>query len=659
MKLWRLRALAAIPLAAAFYFQPGVGALTAHGMSYSQLNTIQKRILSGQATLEFNPAGEKASSSAGAQYTPVGTPNRSAASGTSVQPASSSYQPSGAAGCSQTLGANVKVNQNCLNLSDADLQGRSQAQNETSIAIDPNNPNHIISSYNDYRRGDGNCGISYSMDGGLTWADSTAPTGFVRGTAYGGVAREYFEAAGDTAVGFDNRGNAYLQCQMFDRPGVTNNQDLSSAVYVYRATQNGGASWNFTGRPVVEFNDTAGAGTTLIDKPMMAVDHSSISGHPNRVYVTWTDFASDGTAYIYEAHSDDYGESFSSPVVVSGDLPSLCTQTYRLATPHGSCNENQYSDPFLGPGGALYVAYSNFNNTPTGGATNCDPGGASQCENYNQVLLAKSTDGGDTFGTPVLVANYYDLPDCATYENGQDPGRGCVPEHGPGNNSYFRASNYPSGTVDPYSTSRVIVTVGSYINTASKESSGCSPAGLSPYGINLYNGVKTNCSNHILVSESQNYGASFSGASTNARSMTVTNATHNADQWFQWAASTPGSTTKMVVSYYDRQYGSDETTGYSDFTLATSTKASEFTTWAGARVTSASMPPPTEFSGLFWGDYTGVDAINNGHPSWSDTRNEDLILCPGASSPTACSFSGSNASVANDQDVFSQGVTLP
>ena len=31
---------------------------------------------------------------------------------------------------------------------------------------------------------------------------------------------------------------------------------------------------------------------------------------------TWTFFDGDGTAYIYGAYSNDYGETFSSPVVV-------------------------------------------------------------------------------------------------------------------------------------------------------------------------------------------------------------------------------------------------------------------------------------------------------------------------------------------------------
>jgi hypothetical protein len=73
----------------------------------------------------------------------------------------SNYFPRSEDGCASTLDStNIKVNQNCLNVTDADLQGRGQAQNETSIAVDPSNPKHIVASYNDYRRGDGTCGVS-------------------------------------------------------------------------------------------------------------------------------------------------------------------------------------------------------------------------------------------------------------------------------------------------------------------------------------------------------------------------------------------------------------------------------------------------------------------------------------------------------------------
>src|SRR3954454_2444664 len=127
-------------------------------------------------------------------------------------------------GCPVNRGSNVRVNQNCLNLTDPDLQGRGQAQNETAIAQDPGNPRRMVSSSNDYRRGDGNCYSYFSADGGRSWQDSTPPMGFTRGAAFGNVARQYWQAGGDTSVAFDTRGNAYLSCQMFNRgEGVSNN----------------------------------------------------------------------------------------------------------------------------------------------------------------------------------------------------------------------------------------------------------------------------------------------------------------------------------------------------------------------------------------------------------------------------------------------------
>src|SRR5262249_14370161 len=86
--------------------------------------------------------------------------------------ATGTYQPSGQAACAELRGNNAKVNQNCQNVTDPDLAGRGQAQNETAIAIDPNNKNHVIASQNDYRRGDGNCYGAYSLDGGRNWNDT-------------------------------------------------------------------------------------------------------------------------------------------------------------------------------------------------------------------------------------------------------------------------------------------------------------------------------------------------------------------------------------------------------------------------------------------------------------------------------------------------------
>jgi hypothetical protein len=615
-------------------------AIAQDGSGASRLTSIQKRHLSGFASFALSPefAPNKALNLKDKEDVgglgPAMTPN---------------YLPASNGDCDPDRGSNVKVNRNCLNLSDSDLQGRGQSQNETSIAQDPKAPDHLVASYNDYRRGDGNCGAGWSVNGGKTWRDSTVPSGFVRGTNFGGVAREYFQAAGDTSVAFDTKGNAYLSCQMFMRgQPTTNNPDLSSAFYVFRSTGNFGASWNFPARPVAERYDTTG--TTLLDKQLMTVDNTSGSPFQDRIYVTWTDFASDGSAYIYEAHSSDYGEHFSAPVVVSGTSP-LCVNTFGVPTLHGKCNENQDSQPFTGSNGALYVVWANFNNPVTA------------ADNRNQMLLAKSTDGGVTFGPPVKVADYYDLPDCFAYQ-GQDAGRACVPEKGASKNSYFRASNYPSGAVDPTNQNRIVVAFGSYINRNSKEANGCIPAGFSSStGQNLYTGVKTvgACNNDILVSVSSNGGASFTGTTTDPRSLTSATSTAaqaTTDQWWQWLAFTEDG--QLAVSYYDRQYGNDETTGYSDFSVSGS---EDFIHFGVKRVTSSSMPPPTQFSGLFWGDYTGLTALDRAHPMWSDTRSPELFLCPGTGTPgvppRVCTAAASNASFANDQDVYTDSISVP
>lgn len=92
------------------------------------------------------------------------------------------------------------------------------------------------------------------------------------------------------------------------------------------------------------------------------------------------------------------------------------------APEQGNCNENQSSQPFTGPDGALYVVWANFNSTVTGG------------DNRNQILLAKSTDGGNTFGRPVKDADFYDL--CLCRLPGRQEPRACV-RSGEGRDSEF------------------------------------------------------------------------------------------------------------------------------------------------------------------------------------------------------------------------------
>ena len=612
------------------------------------------------------------------------------AAGAQDPPPPGNYQPSGAANeCPGKLGSNVKVDQGCLNLSAAGFFGRGQAHNETAIAVNPADQNQLIASSNDYKLGDGlDGGISYSKDGGSTWQNSEIPLEFTRGSDFDGTstnsnqcataspapARMYWQGGGDPALAWDTKGNAYFAGLHFNRGsppiGVSDNPDYSSGVFVYRSTGNGGASWNFPGTAVATCympTTNENTGLPLEDKPYLAIDDTSggTHSHTDRIYVTWTYFDTNFDAYLYEAYSLDYGRTFSAPVLITNtsDSSSLCPNNYGLTTPNGPCNQNQFTNPFVGADGSLYVAWSNYNTTQ---AT------SSSGDNRTQILLAKSTDGGASFGPAVQVGYYYDLPDCGTYQ-GQDEFRACVPEQGTQAESVFRASNLPSGSADPTNASHIVVTYGSYINKDSNASTpgngetGCAPNGTdSDVFTELYNGVKTAaCANKILVSVSTDGGATFTGTGTDPRTMTIVPqdpSQAHADQWFQWAAFNKDG--KLAVSYYDRAYGSDITSGDMDFTL--SVAAPNSTNFKQKRVTTSSMPVPTDFpdaagNSLFFGDYTGLAVADQAHPLWSDTRETDLVECPASGPPAICTFLADGAGgddPANNEDIFTDRVGL-
>jgi hypothetical protein len=237
-----------------------------------------------------------------------------------------------------------------------------------------------------------------------------------------------------------------------------------------------------------------------------------------------------------------------------------------------------------------------------------------------------------------------------------------VPEKGATTNSIFRAAEYPVGAVNPTNPNQIVVTIGSYINQHSKESNGCVPKGfVAASTAGLYDGVKTvgACNNGILLSVSNDAGKTFTGTNTDPRDLTLITrggGQQTTDQWWQWVDFFRDG--RLAVSYYDRQYGNDEITGSSDFSLTTSTNLSDFDT---RRVTTASSPAPTQFGGLFWGDYTGMAASSRAYPIWSDTRSKDLFLCPGSGTPghppALCGLQDKIPNlVANDEDIFTAAV---
>jgi hypothetical protein len=518
---------------------------------------------------------------------------------------------SGTSGCNDVDGGNVRVNQECTNQSDAAFLGRGQGQNETAVAVNPKNPRHLLVGQNDYRRGDGACGADWSYNGGRRWGSELAPLSF---TAPGfAQQRHYWDASGDPSVAFDSSGEAYLFCLAFNRaPPASDVQSAASALVLFRSA-NGGASWNFPASILKQDDGTGAIG--LLDKPYMAIDASKTSRFRDRIYVAWSEFSADFTAApIAFAWSDDHGATWNQSGAISGSSPALCPVNFS-GGPAGVCDANQFAQPFTAPNGDLYVVFQNFNNAVAAGG-----------DNHNQMLLVKSTDGGESFGPPVKVTDFYDLPDCLTY-TGHDAGRACVPTAPLSDRSIFRATNYPAGVAT--SNNRVEVTFGSYLNRHSNPERGnCSPAGFSTTtGLNLYTGVGevNGCNNDIVASVSTNGGASFTGTTTPVWELPSLSDERRggqlADQFWQWAALNP-KTGRVTTAYYDRKYGDSQATGEFDITMRRSNGGH-------VRVTNRTLPPTQEFpeagasTGVFLGDYMGVAVGPDGiaYPVWTDTRN--------------------------------------
>ena len=152
------------------------------------------------------------------------------------------------------------------------------------------------------------------------------------------------------------------------------------------------------------------------------------------------------------------------------------------------------------------------------------------------------------------------------------------------------------------------------------------------------------------------------GRSTDETLVTQSPGQRHTDQYWQWAAFTRDG--KLAVDYYDRQYGNDETTGSSDFSLSGSDDLAHF---GQIRLTTSSMPAPTQFEGpaggQFYGDYVWLTASDKAYPIWSDTRAQDLFLCPNTAvtgvPPKLCGATETNGEVANDEETYMTAVNVP
>src|SRR4051812_18299829 len=198
------------------------------------------------------------------------------------------------------------------------------SQNETPLAVNPLDPQNLITGNNDWNYNDG-CGVNASLDGGKTWT-KTFPRGFVPGItkftddpAVAGTGG--YDFGGDPAVAFSPDGRtAYFTCF-----GYQGTPPYGVALLLSRSTD-GGLTWTKGGSTapltlVSAFNGNGQAKGSTGQFP----DHESIHvAKDGTIYVPWAQFTgSSGHSPIYVSTSRDGGASFAAPVkVTSGSVHS-------------------------------------------------------------------------------------------------------------------------------------------------------------------------------------------------------------------------------------------------------------------------------------------------------------------------------------------------
>ncbi len=277
----------------------------------------------------------------------------------------------------------VKVNQ------DTDVS----VQNEPSMTINHHFVGDLLNmvvGYNDIGK---TLGISYSPDSGKTWYDRQLP-------------QVYAYATGDPSVGSDNLGNVYACFLSYDGSWFTG----KSGIFVSKSTD-GGRNW---GAAVTVDNPTytGGPKVPFADKCMLAVDTFSTSPYKKYIYVVGQIDGSLGyKSDLWFAYSNNLGASFSTPIKINDDpvQTAFCEGAF----------------PFVGADGDVYVCW--YNNYFRG-------------HDDGEMFVDKSTNGGMSFGTDVLVANFK-APPLYTYGN-----------------TGFKAKTFPSAAADPVNPDQLYIT---------------------------------------------------------------------------------------------------------------------------------------------------------------------------------------------------------
>jgi hypothetical protein len=487
-------------------------------------------------------------------------------------------------GCSNVFSngdlTNTRVNQDCS----------LRRQAEEVLAINPTDPDNLIAGQNDSRIGFNHCGYDFSFDGGKTWGDMIPPFyNFILGDGHTA------DACSDPTASFDTAGNAYIAGILFDISSpasafiaMKSNAGINGAFY---HSPTPGPFQTFSNTPVgviASDNDP----NIAHDKEFIVADSQAGSIKKNNVYGTWTRFnAATGAgggadSPIFFSQSTDGGATWSHGVEISG-AAAVCTAG-SAETNANACDQDQGSDPIVGPDGTIYVTFGNGN---TSVAT-------------NQILIVSCPATADcsksaSWSTPVKVADLFDFQPVGPSAVGCPGGRACLPPNG------YRLDDFVQISVSVDSKSRLYVTWADFRN-GQPNCKGAAATATPP------------CDNDVFYSFSVNHGATWSSATK------LTPA--GSAQWMPWSGVTSDGST-LWVAYYDRSYGTCEQTGCNDITLAKVEHPTSSTPAIGhRRLTTSSMPNLTTANNPlqagFLGDYMWLTVDARGRPNvvWADTR---------------------------------------
>jgi hypothetical protein len=458
------------------------------------------------------------------------------------------------------------INNDAINNSGSSNLGCSTPQNETAIAVDPSNANHLVAGSNDYRLccdfaglNDGTGWAYVSVNGGTTWANVLAQGLTAQTGGQGQFA--HVDAAGDPALAIGPDGTVYYANIVFSR--VSANSGIAVSV-----SHDGGLTWD-----APNMVSWSGSFNYFNDKEFIAVA-------PNGdVVVTWTEFnlGPQGSGYrespIVMAISKDKGKTWINQGTPVSDA----------AHPF-----DQGSYPAFGPDGTLYVAYE-ASDPATSYATDV-------------MMVARSTDSGKHF-TNTPIGKVYDDLDCYPMFNGRQTLTG---EH-------FRLNSYPSFSVDPTNGNLAVVWADNQgVGTCGL--GGSSFVGTTSAQVKLVSGawgslsapttVTTGAGDKVFPAVGANNGKIAVSYYTRDYIATHNPAVCNIATGIGGVSTPPVVTASSVCLDYATRDSSD---GYASET----------------RLTSEGSNPYIEFAdGAFIGDYTQMAFGSNGvaHAAWTDFR---------------------------------------